>query len=208
LDKIEKWFAERIATLAAPRIVTGDLGALTIVLMTAAQLADATSSMLAFMACAVVQRGGSVLIPMGDSLLSNKVFCSAVIGATVVRSTLAYGQRATRAGLHIIASETEHWVENLTGLGGCGAHLVLTVVSNHTRQGHPLVPVIQAAESTQRAALASEEVDLFLTGEITVDTLRLEKLLVAVAELKHKPVANAQGMVDFQFTRGLLGVTS
>ena len=35
-------------------------------------------------------------------------------------ATLAYGEPFTTPGLHVIASETEHWVENLTGFGGCG----------------------------------------------------------------------------------------
>jgi hypothetical protein len=40
------------------------------------------------------------------------------------------------------------------------------------------------------------------------DSSAIETLLVAVAELKRAPAINAQGLVDFQFTRGLLGVTS
>ena len=56
-------------------------------------------------------------------------------------------------GLHIVASETDHWVENLTGLGGCGAHLALTVVSGHAQQGHPLLAVLQVAEPAQRGGL-------------------------------------------------------
>jgi altronate dehydratase len=208
LDKIEKWFVERIETLSAPRIVPADFGALTIGLMTATQPGETTASALASITRKVLQHWGSVLIPAGDALLATRAFCSGVIGSNTPRSTLAYGEPASQAGLHIIASETEHWVENLTGLGSCGAHLVLSVISDHTRQGHPLVPVIQTAESTQRAVLASEDVDLFLIGDLKADISRLEALLVNVAELKHTPVANAQGMVDFQFTRGLLGVTS
>jgi len=49
---------------------------------------------------------------------------------------------------------------------------------------------------------------LFLTGSALEDQAALETLLIAVAELQRTPVANAQGFVDFQFTRGLLGVTS
>jgi hypothetical protein len=49
---------------------------------------------------------------------------------------------------------------------------------------------------------------LFLTGNANQDQSALEALLIAVAQLVRTPVANAQGFVDFQFTRGLLGVTS
>ncbi len=208
LDKIEKWFAEKLAALPPSRLVLTDLGALTVGLMTAAPAGDATAAALASVTRTIVERGGSVLIPESDALLASPSFRVDALASMVPHPTLAYGQPLTQPGLHIVATETEHWVENLTGLGACGAHLVLTVVSGHTRQGHPLVPVIQVAESSQHAVLTPEDVDLFLTGNPIEDSVAIETLLAAVAELKRAPVVNAQGLVDFQFTRGLLGVTS
>ena len=208
LDKIEAWFAEKLASLAPATPVAADLGALTIGLMTAAPVSDATANALASVTRAIIGRGGSVLIPESDLLLANTSFRVGALGSIVPHATLAYGQPLTQPGLHIIASETDHWVENITGIGGCGAHLVLAVVSEHARQGHPLLPVIQVAEASQRALLAAEDIDAFLTGNPDDDRDTLEKLLIAVAELQRMPVANAQGFVDFQFTRGLLGVTS
>jgi altronate dehydratase len=208
LDKIERWFAEKLTALSPASLVRTDLGALTIGLMTATPAGDATAAALASITLSIVERGGSVLIPESDALLASHSFRINALGAVVPHATLAYGQPLTQPGLHIVASETDHWVENLTGLGGCGAHLVLTVVGGHTRQGHPLMPVIQVAESSQRGVLDPEDVDLFLTGNPIQDPSAIETLLVAIAELKRTPVVNAQGLVDFQFTRGLLGVTS
>jgi altronate dehydratase len=208
LDKIERWFAEKLATLPPSTPVLTDLGALAVGLMTAAPAGEATASALASVTREIVERGGSVLIPESDSLLASPAFRVDALASIVPHATLAYGQPLTQPGLHIVASETDHWVENLTGLGACGVHLALTVVSGHTRQGHPLLPVIQVAESSQRTVLAPEDVDLFLTGNAIEDASSIEALLVAVAELKRAAVVNAQNLVDFQFTRGLLGVTS
>jgi altronate dehydratase len=208
LDKIEDWFNQRLTALPPATRVTTDLGALTMGLMTATPVADKTQAAIAFVARTIVEQGGSVLIPEGDALLAGACFRSGMLGSTTPHATLAYGQPLTGPGLHIIASETDHWVENLTGVGGCGAHLVLAVVSDHMRQGHPLMPVIQVAEASQRAVLAAEDIDLFLTGDIIADVAALETLLVEVAELNRTPVVSARGLVDFQFTRGLLGVTS
>lgn len=208
LDKIENWFNQRLAALPPATRLTTDLGALTVGLMTATPVADKAQAAIAFIARTIVEQGGSVLVPEGDALLASTRFRSSVLGSTAPHATLAYGQPLTKPGLHIIASETDHWVENLTGIGGCGAHLVLTVVSDHMRQGHPLLPVIQVAEASQRAALAAEDIDLFLTGDVNTDVAALETLLVEVAELNRTPVVSARGLVDFQFTRGLLGVTS
>lgn len=208
LDKIEAWFSGKLAALPHATPTRTDLGALAVGLMTAAPVSDVAATALALVARTIVERGGSVLIPESDPLLASPTFRTGVLGALALHATLAYGQPVAEPGFHVIASETDHWVENLTGLGACGAHLALTVVSEHARQGHPLLPVIQVAESSQHAVVAAEDIDLFLTGNAAEDQAQLEKLLVAVAERTRTPVANAQGFVDFQFTRGLLGVTS
>ena len=208
LDKIEAWFAEKFAALPPAPTVPANLGALTLGLMTAAPVSSATFGMLVVIAEQILGSGGSVLIPESDPLLANPCFTGALLGKNPPHATLAYGQPLTKPGFHIVASETDHWVENLTGLGGCGAHLALTVVSEHARQGHPLLPVIQVAEAVSRGAIAADDVDLFLTGNIADDLPALEKLLVAVAQREHTPVANAQGFVDFQLTRGELGVST
>jgi altronate dehydratase len=208
LDKIEAWFTGKLNALPSATPVLTDLGALTVGLMTAAPVSAATATVLASVSRMIVERGGSVLIPESDELLADQSFRMGALGAVLPRATLAYGEPLTEPGFHVVASDTDHWVENLTGLGGCGAHLVLTIVSEHARQGHPMLPVVQVAEASQRAAVAAEDIDLFLTGNASDDEAALEGLLVAVAEHARTPVANAQGFVDFQFTRGLLGVTS
>lgn len=208
LDKIEAWFAEQLAALPPAAVTPTDLGALALGLMTARPVADSTATALAALSGAIVGAGGSVLLPESDGLLANPVFRSAVLGAAPLHATLAYGQPLTQPGLHVIASETEHWVENLTGLGGCGAHLALTIVSGHPQQGHPLLPVIQVAERAERGALPAGDIDAFLTGDAGADERSLRNLVTAVAQRELLPVANAQGFVDFQLTRGLLGVTT
>lgn len=208
LDKIEAWFTDKLATLPPATRVQTDLGALTIGLMSAAPIGDTAAVTLASLAHTIIDHGGSVLIPESDALLATPSFRARALGDIIPRATLAYGQPFAQRGLHIIASETDHWVENLTGLGACGAHLALAVVSDHARQGHPLLPVIQVAQAPQRGTISGDDIDLFLTGSPDEDQSALQALLVAVAELDRTPAANAQGFVDFQFTRGLLGVTS
>ena len=208
LDKIEGWFAGKLVGLPPTTSVLTDLGALTVGLMTDAPVGKATAEALASVTRTIVNRGGSVLISERDALLINLSFRREVLASIFPHATLAYGQTFLQHGLHIIASETDHWVENLVGLGACGAHLVLTVIKGHLRQGHPLLSVIQVAESAERALLAAEDIDLVLTDNANQDARALENLLIAVAERKRTPVANALGLVDFQFTRGSLGVTS
>jgi altronate dehydratase len=208
LAKIERWFEDKISALPPVIATTADLGALAVGFMTAAPVNAATATALAAIAGRIVRSGGSALIPESDSLLANPAFLTPLFGQTHPHATLAYGQPLLVPGLHVIDSETSHWVENLTGLGGCGAHLALTIAGEHAQQGHPLLPVIQAAEASQRGRLPADDIDVFLSGESEDDQVTLTRLLAAVAQRTHTPVANAQGFVDFQLTRGLLGLTT
>jgi altronate dehydratase len=131
-----------------------------------------------------------------------------VLGATPARATLAYGQPLTGPGLHLVATESDHWVENLAGLGGCGAHVLMGLVGDSPQQGHPLLPVVQVAAPGALATTALVDVDAVLTGDVAVDAATLHDLLVATVQRERQPVANAGGFVDFQLSRGLLGVST
>jgi altronate dehydratase len=208
LDKVEAWFAEKISTLPLSLMVAADVGALTLGLMTARPVAAETARALAAVMRRVVGRGGSVLVPESDALLANENFRRALLGENLPHATLAYGQPLTKPGLHVVASETDHWVENLTGLGGCGAQLALTVVDAHARPGHPLLPVIQVAETTQRGIVPADDIDEFLSGDAEQDEMNLLQLVASVAQRERIPAAVAQGFVDFQLTRGELGIST
>jgi altronate dehydratase len=208
LAKIEQWFVDKLVALPAASPTVADFGALNLALLTAAPVQPDTARTLATIATLVAGSGGTVLLAESDPLLANPTFLAAVLGDTKPHATLAYGQPLTQPGLHLIATESDHWVENLTGFGGSGAHLALTVVGSHAQQGHPLLPVLQVAEPIQRGKLPADDVDLFLTGDASADQTTLLRLISAVASRDHIPIANAQGFVDFQLTRGELGLTT
>ncbi len=208
LGNVERWFEEKLAALPAAQPAQTGLGALSLGLLTAAPVTAATARALAAITHAIVDGGGSVLVAESDPLLAHATYRAAVLGALAPHATLAYGEPLSRPGLHVVASETDHWVENLTGLGGCGAHLALTIVNDHAQQGHPMLPVIQAAEPHQRGRVAAADVDVFLSGDAVADEATLTLLIIAAAQQDRTPVANAQGFVDFQLTRGLLGLTT
>ena len=208
IGRVEQWFTAKLATLPAVNPVTASLGALRLAVQTAAPVDAATARALAMVSRTVLAGGGSVLFAESDPLLADAVYRAAVLGASAPQATLLYGQPLTTAGLHVIASETDHWVENLTGLAGSGAHLALTVVHGHAQQGHPLIPVIQVACADQRGRVAGDDIDAFLSGDTRADARQLAQLVATAAGRSATPVANARGFVDFQLTRGLLGLTT
>ncbi len=208
LDKVEVWFAEKIAQLPPAPETLADVGALAMALITVAPVNASTAQALAKIAGAIVTAGGTVLIPESDALLANAGFRTSLLGPTPPHATLSYGMPAMERGLHVVATDTDHFVENLTGLGGCGAHLALTIVRGHAQQGHPLVPLIQAAEADQRGGVIGDDIDLFLSGDPAADERALWDVVLAVAQRQRTTAAMAHGFVDFQLTRGLLGVTT
>jgi altronate dehydratase len=106
-----------------------------------------------------------------------------------------------------VQTDTDHWVENVTGLAACGAHLVVGAVGDGPQQGHPLIPVVQVAGAGVRDVLAEEDVDFVASGSKT-DPERLVELVLATARRDVVPAAQAGGFVEFQLTRGLLGVST
>ncbi len=208
LAKIEAWFTEKLATLPAATAITTDLGALTLGLITAAAVTATTATTLAAIVRTLIATGGSIVIPESDPLLANPVFRRATLGEIAPHATLAYGQPCTSPGFHVAASETDHWVENLTGFGGHGAHLALTIVNAHAQPGHPLLPVIQAAEASQHKIIPAPDIDLFLSDDPPADIFTLIQRIISAAQRDHLTASTAQGFVDFQLTRGLLGLTT
>ena len=108
-------------------------------------------------------------------------------------------------------TDTDHWVENVTGLAACGAHVVVGSVANGPEQGHPL-PISRPAGGgpSLRGVVSDEDVDLALSlgGDPDANLERLVELVIASARRDYVPAAQAGGFVEFQLTRGLLGVST
>ncbi len=206
LAKVEAWFAEKSAELGPAATGLAGFEALALGLISTHPPRDPTAEAFATLARAIVGEGGSVLLPAGDPLLASPLFRERLLGPAAPRPTLAYGQTPARPGLHVVETETEHWTENLTGLGASGAQMFLGLVAGHPRQGHPMLPVLQVAEAEEK--LPADEIDLFLPRTATPACEALCRLVAAAAAREITPRAAARGLTDFQITRGHLGVTT
>ena len=207
IERVQRWFADR------PQLPPDDtrdvrLGALTVGLTSAVPPEPAVAAVLADLVQAVLADGGTVLMPEGDPLVADVSFRREVLGETAPRATLAYGQPVEEAGLHLVQTDTDHWVENVTGLAACGAHVVVGAVGDGPQQGHPLIPVLQVTGAAARGALADADVDLVAVGPRGVALDRLRALVLATVRHEYTPVAQAAGFVDLQLTRGLLGIST
>jgi altronate dehydratase len=208
LAKVEAWFSNRLSEMPPPLREPAGLGALSVGFLADMPPKAPTASAFGELAQWIARAGGSILLPEGSNFLRAPEFLSRTIGAAPPRPTLAYGQPISHPGFHIVATETDHPVENLSGLGGCGAQVILSLIDWSAQPGHPFIPTLQFAESDRRGRIPADEIDGFLTGDAAQDSIAILDILIATSAGRRIPAAIAQGNTDFQITRGLLGVST
>jgi altronate dehydratase len=208
LTKIEAWFTSRLENNEPVLTAQTDLGSLTLGLLSAEPPSRRLSQALATLAREVVTVGGSVLVPLSDSLLGSDAFRDLADWDTKPQATLAHGEPLGIPGLHIVDTESDNWVENTTALGAGGVEVFVGAITEHPRQGHPFLPVLQVADGSPGGRLTADEVDLFLPRGTDSGFHAVHRLVVRTAGRSYTPKCDRVGLTDFQFTRGYLGVTS
>ena len=154
---------------------------------------------LAMLAAAVVQAGGTAVMP---GLEESKTVLEQ-LGVSNVRATIRYGEPIASPGLHLMETNSNHLVESLTGLGATGARIVFALVYQPLAQAHPFVPVIQLG------TLHGDDVDCVTSEDISPEAIagKLARLLDDTLAGKYTPRAVKAGNVDFQVSRGWVGVS-
>lgn len=206
LDRVEEWFRQQASKVAAPTAATADAGVLRLGLLASADLPTSAAHALARLAGWITQAGGTVVLPSGPGLAASEAFTAALGIATDSPASLAHGQRAGQ-GLHVMDSPTGNWTEAVTGLGACGAEILLAHVGEHPLQGHPLIPMLQVTGAAGVAASYGADLDAVLPVDDQVASRKLLDLLVEVGSRRLQPRLWQRGNTDFQITRGLLGVS-
>jgi altronate dehydratase len=150
-----------------------------------------------------------VVVPERAAILSSPVYLEAVLGDRPAENTLAYGQAvpAGKPGLHVMEAPTDHWVETATGLGATGVEVMLAHVTRHPLQAHRMIPLLQASSDPETLEKHTDDLDVILQGDPGEWTEQMLEAVAAVASREYVPRLFEAGNTDFQFTRGLLGVS-
>ena len=211
LEKVDAWFDQRLATAETPEQTVAGISAVRFGLLSAGQPPATVSQQFGRLAAAIAAGGGTVILPENSPLLSSTEFLSESVGEGPHLPTLAYGQSladaAERSGIHVMETPTEHWAETLTGLGGAGVEVILAYVGSHPIEGNPLVPVLQVTTADCTAMQYAQDMDAVLESDPENWPQDLATLLTQTLEGIHQPRAMRTGNIEFQFTRGLLGVS-
>jgi len=202
--RVTQWFAEALPRVPSPPRALVGVGRLALGMTAMGLVPPASARALATVVAAIVGAGGSVVIPENASLLEAAEFSHVLGVARPLRPSLAYGETMRRPGLHVMATPTEHPVEALSGLGGTGVQVLLAHVSNASLPGHPLLPLLEVA-----TAGAAVDADLRLAAGETERAAAhgILELICRTASHDYEPHAQRGGRIDFQLTRGYLGVS-
>jgi altronate dehydratase len=205
--KVEGWFDEVLQD--APTLECENVGpeALRLGLYASGHVSDEAALSLAEVTLTVVDSGGTVVVPERAAVLSSPAYLGAVLGDHPVENTLAYGEVATKPGLHVMEAPTDHWVETATGLGATGVEVMLARVVGRPLQAHRMIPLVQISSDPETSEKYVEDLDVELEGNSTLWTEQMLEAVAAVASREYTPRLFGAGNTDFQFTRGLLGVS-
>jgi altronate dehydratase len=209
-EKVTAWF-NATSTETTPAIQETGWKSVQLGLTAVGSVPAAVAAACAQLVRGIVHAGGTVIIPENSALLKSPAFRAELSASPALAPTIAYGQIPVKRGLHIMQTPTDHSVETLTGLGATGVTVMLAHVSGPALQAHPLVPLIQVASTNDGQAAANDHADFDLVLGPAIDTApvlaELARMVAAVASRDYTPKLFAEGNVDFQMTRGLLGVS-
>lgn len=209
-QKVERWFEDALEEMPAPRHSDASLEHLRLGLTSIGKVAERVALSLARLTKEVVGAGGTVVAPANATFLTSLAYLEAVLEEQELRNTLAYGQAIGSAGLHVMETPTDHPVETLTGLGATGVDLVLAHIVGHPLQSHRMIPLIQATTDETTASIYADDLDTISSGDDwTPESFSSTMLdvILQVASRQYTPKLYGKGNTDFQFTRGLLGLS-
>lgn len=206
-EKVQAWFAERLAASEPAEKVTVGLEGLRIGIVSDGAISDDVGEQLASLSKLIVGAGGLVVVPENSGLLGASAFSQHLFTAAEVRPSIAYGEHARTNGFHVMETPTTHWVETITGLVATGVELVIALIGNRPMQTHPFVPVLQVTADPAVLQKHQQDVDLVLSGNRAEWANQILDLSKQVMEHAYTPRLHKQGNIDFQLTRGFLGVS-
>ncbi|MEM7345122.1 MAG: UxaA family hydrolase, partial [Chloroflexota bacterium] len=208
IQKIQQWFGTQVSAVEPTTYHTVGLEALRVGIITSDNTSPALMHILEQATHTIVSRGGTVIVPESSDLLSpNSLYNKALFDDSILTASLAYSQRAAVSGFHSMETPTGHWVETLTGLGATGVDIIIAAIEDRPRQGHPFIPTLQITASTDIGKQYGDDIDLWVSDNEADGTTQLFQRLEEILNKSYIPKSYKVGNVDFQITRGLLGVS-
>lgn len=193
IDKVQNWFEEELSDKKTIPVVDAGLEHLCIAIMSTGQVNEHVSQNLMKLVYEISSAGGTVVVPANSTFL---------LQSLSTYPSLAYGQHVEKKGFHIMEAPTDQPTEILTGLASTGVELGFVHIQGAPLQSHAMVPLVQVSTDPMTQENYGSDLDL-----ACVDVEEMLDLIVKVASREYVPKLHGKGNIDFQLTRGLLGVS-
>jgi altronate dehydratase len=206
LHKMIDWFDQQLDSDPIPETATVGLESVRLALTTQGEVTDNIAHAFADLTQMIVAARGVVVISEQDNLLDSP-YVDRLLIADKLHPSLNYGDTIIQHGLHIMATPTRDWGEILTGLGATGVEIIGSAVHDQSLSGHPMIPVLQVTDNNLLPQHLRGEIDVFLSNVHLEVSRQLLESIVRTASHDYTPKLTLSGNVNFQITRGLLGVS-
>ncbi|MCM3713864.1 UxaA family hydrolase [Alkalihalobacillus oceani] len=206
-EKVEAWFTEQLAVTPPRKEEVVGLEGLRVGIITDGSVTDVDGEQLAALTKMIVSAGGLVVLPDNSQLLETEAYHKQVFTSADIEPSLSYGEHARKNGFHIMEAPTTHWVETITGLAATGVELFIALTNEQPMQTHPFVPMLQISSNLTMQQRFANDLDLVLSGDPSIWTEQILERCKQTIEHNYTPRLFKQGNIDFQFTRGLLGIS-
>jgi altronate dehydratase len=206
LHKMIDWFNHQLDNDPVPETATVGLESVRLALTTQGEVTDNIAHAFADLTQMIIAAGGVVVISEQDNLLDSP-YVDRLLIADKLHPSLNYGDTISQPGFHIMATPTRDWGEILTGLGATGVEIIVSAVHDQSLSGHPMIPVLQVTDNNLLPQHLRGEIDVFLSNVHLEASRQLLESIVRTASHDYTPKLTLSGNVNFQITRGLLGVS-
>ncbi len=206
-EHIERWFADHARSTAAKRPAPADWSRLALGLLAEPGADGAACDILGQLAREILARSGTVITLDRDERLHAAILSANDARTVPLPPTLAYGQANPRPGLHVMETHYAHWIENISGLGACGVHLILGAPGESLRQGHPMIPTLLLGNPRTESESADLGIDIHPHPDPNRRLKALVQLVNDTLSRRRPPRATKTGNTDFQLTRGRFGIS-
>ncbi len=201
-EKVAAWFKSARDTSPPRAYVDAGPGTLRLGLAAVGEMSPVAARAYAGLARLIVASGGTVVLPEAASPVATINDWQTEYGIESPSPSLGYGEMAATPGLHIMETPTSDWGEILTGLGATGVEIIVAHSASHPLAAHRMISVLQTAPT---GIPNLGDFDLLLSGDERTATLL--GLVIQVASREYVPNMTARGNVEFQITRGRLGIS-
>ncbi|MCG9128317.1 UxaA family hydrolase [Candidatus Poribacteria bacterium] len=193
IDKVKNWFEDELSDKEPIPVVDAGLNHLCIAILSIGEISASISENLMKLILEITRSGGTVVVPSNASFLTETLSLS---------PSLAYGQSVDKKGFHVMEAPTNQPTEILTGLAATGVELGFVHIVGAPLQSHAMVPLVQVSTDSTTQENYGSDLDL--------ESVKVEKMLGLITEVasrEYVPKLHGKGNIDFQLTRGLLGVS-